>query len=68
VFVHCFLTLSRPLFLFLENRFGSITSLFSVDIQLRCSFAGEPAQRTLKPFLRTGCKAFLPSADVGLVN
>jgi hypothetical protein len=49
VFGHCLLTLSQPLFLFLENRFGSITCLVSVDVQLRYSFSGEPAQRTNLP-------------------
>jgi hypothetical protein len=62
VFGHCFLTLSQPLFLF-ENGFGSITCLISVDIQLRYSFPGEPAQRTNLPG-----RPDAVSADVGLVN
>jgi hypothetical protein len=40
VFGRCFLTVQQPLFLLLENRFGSIACLMSVDIQRRYSFAG----------------------------
>ena len=42
VFGRCFLTVQKPLLLFLENRFGSIACLMSVDIQRRYSFSGEP--------------------------
>ena len=57
VFCHCLLTLAQLLFLFLESRFGSVTRLFSVDVQTRLS---ESAPR----------KAFLPrgpdvAIDVG---
>jgi hypothetical protein len=47
VFGRCFLTVPQPLLLFLENRFGSIACLMSVDIQRRYSFSGEstPAGR-----------------------
>jgi hypothetical protein len=39
VFGRCFLTVQKPLLLFLENRFGSIACLMSV--QRRYSFSGE---------------------------
>jgi hypothetical protein len=42
VFGRCFLTVEQPLLLFLENRFGSIACLMSVDIQRRYSFSGDP--------------------------
>jgi hypothetical protein len=41
IFGHCFLTVSQPLFLLLENRLGSIACLMSIDIQRRYSFSGE---------------------------
>jgi hypothetical protein len=62
VFGHCFLTLAQPLFLFLENGFGSIACLISVDIQLRYSFPGEV------PRGQTSLGDPMSSADVGLVN
>ena len=42
VFGRCFLTVQQPLLLFLENRFGSIACLMSVDIQRRYSFVVTP--------------------------
>src|SRR5262249_25686791 len=60
VFGHRFLTLEPLLFLLLENRFGSVACVMSV--QRRYSFSGESPHRTDPPGDR------MPSADVGLVN
>jgi hypothetical protein len=43
VFGQCLLTLLQPLFLFLENRFGSVTCPFSVGIQLVTPFRANPS-------------------------
>lgn len=50
VFGQCLLTLLQPLFLFLENCFGSVTCPFSVGIQLVTPFrANPPAGRLPAP-------------------
>jgi hypothetical protein len=59
VFGRCFLTVEQPLLLFLENRFGSIACLMSVDIQRRYSFSGE-SHPTGQSFLRDR----MPFADL----
>jgi hypothetical protein len=43
------LTLAQPLFFFLENRFGSVTCPFCVDVQTRYSFSSESARMTDPP-------------------
>jgi hypothetical protein len=58
VFGRCFLTVEPPLFLLLENRFGSIACPMSVDIQRRYSFWANPPHRTDLPGDR------MPSADL----
>jgi hypothetical protein len=63
VFGRCFLTVEQPLLLFLENRFGSIACLMSVDIQRRYSFSANPPHRTELP---EGPDAICRFADVGL--
>jgi hypothetical protein len=50
VFGHCFLALSQPLFLFLENGFGSITCLISVDMQLSLLLAGRAYPEDKSPW------------------
>jgi hypothetical protein len=65
VFGRCFLTVQQPLLLFLENRFGSIACLMSVDIQRRYSFAGESTPQDRASW---GPDAICRFADVGLVN
>jgi hypothetical protein len=61
VFGRCFLTVQQPLLLLLENRFGSIACLMSVQRRYSCSGKSTPQDR---PSWGTGCR--LPICRCGL--
>jgi hypothetical protein len=61
VFGRCFLTVQQPLLLLLENRFGSIACVMSVQRRYSCSGESTPQDR---PSWGTGCR--LPICRCGL--
>jgi hypothetical protein len=68
VFGRCFLTVQQPLLLLLENRFGSIACLMSVQRRYSCSGESTPQDR---PSWGTGCRSWgtgcrLPICRCGL--
>jgi len=61
VFGRCFLTVQQPLLLLLENRFGSIACVMSVQRRYSCSGESTPQDR---PSWGIGCR--LPICRYGL--